>query len=74
MDIMFIAILFVSAAMVGVTSLAASLDDGHWTRADYMHLVGRSISQIQFGLLKPIIYFCFVFLGIIFSVESCLGI
>ena len=33
MDIMFIAILFVSAAMVGVTSLAASLDDGNWTRA-----------------------------------------
>ena len=29
MDIMFIAILFVSAAMVGVTSLAASLDEGH---------------------------------------------
>ena len=34
MDIMIIAILFVSAAMVGVTSLAASLDDGHWIRAD----------------------------------------
>ena len=29
MDIMFIAILLVSAAMVGVTSLATSLDDGH---------------------------------------------
>lgn len=52
MDIMFIAILFVSAAMVGVTSLAASLDDGHWIRADYMRLVGRSISQNSIWVTK----------------------
>ena len=29
MDIMFIAILFFSVALVGITSLATSLDDGH---------------------------------------------
>ena len=29
MDIMFIAILFFSVVLVGITSLATSLDDGH---------------------------------------------
>ena len=50
MDIMLIAILFFSVVLVGITSLATSLDDGHWSRAYCMRLVGVVNGSIEFNL------------------------